>query len=473
MTQSTESGLVKALGTRDVFVAGVGLIVAATTLVSDFNGWFSIGTAFIAALVVAFIINMLLGLAVAELATTYPKAGALYDYGAAAVPGKGALDGITGIFLAFAFYGMFAFAGAGETLAGAFGFQALFSATGDVWPWIVAMTILAIIPNLLGIEVLAKVELYLIIGMLGLRWFFGAAGFFGAGDTGAWTASNWNAGVGMFDWTAVMAGGVALAFWSFVGIEFVAPLAEETKDPNRNIPRGIVYALVVILFTSLLMGLGVGGTQPTSDWLVTATSAAGCEGGCAQLAVGQAMFGDLGRTLMALATFLATLASMAIVYAAMPRVLYGVSRNGHFFGPLSRVFKTLHPRYRTPWTAILVTGLLYTWAAIAFGDVLNLVYSAAYAWLIIYVLYHVMVITSRFANPDVERPFQLQLWVPVVGIVLTVLAIYYAFQGAHGLFGTRSIWVFASSLVAAIISYALRGTSGVTSHLQEEVSQEL
>ncbi len=472
-TTETDVGLVKVLTTRDIVVAGVGLVVAATTLVSDFNGWFTLGSAFWWALVLAFLINLFLGLSVAELATTYPKAGAIYDYGAAAVPGTGSLAAVTGIFLAFSFYAMFAFAGPGETVAGAFGFQGLFNGSGAIWPWIVAMTILAVIPNLLGIEVLAKVELVLIIGMLGIRWLFGLAGFAGLGETGAWSAANWNAGIGIFDWSTVLAGGLALAFWSFVGIEFVAPLAEEAKSPTRSLPRGIVIGLLIILFTSLLMGFGVGGTLPTSEWGAVAFGELGCEGQCAQLAVGQTMFGGGGKFAMALATFLATFASMTIVYAAMPRVLYGVARNGHFFGPLSKVFGSVHPRYRTPWVAIVVTAVLYTAAAIAFQDVIELIFSAAYAWLVLYVGYHVMVITSRFTNPDVDRPFKLPLVMPVIGVLGTIVAIYYAFAGVHGLFGVRSIWIFVGSLVAALAAYALRGSSGMAEHLAEEIHQEL
>jgi amino acid transporter len=469
----TDGGLVKALSGWHVFIAGVGLVVAASTLVSDFVGWFSIGSAFVMALLIAFVINLLLGLSVAELSTTYPKAGALYDYGAAALPGTGALATIAGIFLAFSFYGMFAFAGPGETVAGALGFQALFNGSGSIWPWIIVMTLLAVTPNLLGIKFLLRFELLLIIGMLGLRWIFGLAGFFGLGDTGGWSASNWDAGIGMFEWGLVMSGGVALAFWSFVGIEFVAPLAEETKNPTKAMPRGIIWALVAIIGTSLLMGLGVGGTQPTSAWAEVAFSEVGCGGDCAQLAVGEAMFGNTGRWLMALATFLATLASMSVVYAAMPRILYGVSRNGHFFGPLSRYFRRLHPKYRTPWIAIIVTGVLYTVAAIAFQNVVELIFSAAYAWLVIYVFYHLLVIGSRFFNPDVGRPFKLPLVFPTAGVVLTIVAIYYAFEGVHDFFGIRAFWIFAGAAVASVISYALRSASGIESRLHDEISQAL
>ncbi len=251
-----EKGLVKALGTRDIFMAGVGLVVAASTLVSDFNGWFAGGRGFAVALTAMFVANLFLGLSTAELATTYPKAGALYDYGAAATPGGKTAKTIVGVFLGFLFYSMFAFAGGGETTAGAAGAQGLFEG-GSLSLWIIILTVLAVIPNLLGISVLAKVELWVVLAMLGIRYFFGLAGFAGFSDRGGWSLSNIPAGEVTF--TAIIALGGAFAFWSFVGIEFVAPLAEETRDPTRSIPRGIIWGLVAILATSLFMGFGVLG----------------------------------------------------------------------------------------------------------------------------------------------------------------------------------------------------------------------
>ena len=251
LTSNTDQGLIKALSTRDVFMAGVGLVVASSTLVSDFEGWIGIGTAFAMALLMGFVINLLLGLSAAELAVTYPRAGAIYDYGAAAFGGKGAKASITGIFLGFSFYAMFGLVGALETNAGAFGLRAIFNtndaeildtSTADVLlPWIIGMTILAVIPNLLGIQILARVEFLVVIVMLSIRWIFGLFGYFGAGSTGGWSASNWDAGLSMWDWfgsDGVIAAGLIIAIWSFIGIEFVGPLAEETKDPARMIPKG-------------------------------------------------------------------------------------------------------------------------------------------------------------------------------------------------------------------------------------------
>src|SRR5918996_3807085 len=122
--RTEQAGLEKTLGTWPVFVAGVGLVVAASTLVSDFVGYFTIGLAFLVALLIAFVINLLLGLSCAELSTTYPRAGALYEYGSRAIPWRGP-PVVTGLFLAVAFYAMFGLVRALEIAAGAVGPPAL------------------------------------------------------------------------------------------------------------------------------------------------------------------------------------------------------------------------------------------------------------------------------------------------------------------------------------------------------------
>jgi amino acid transporter len=396
------------------------------------------------------------------LAVTYPKAGALYDFGAAAAPGGPKVKALVGVFLGMLFYIMFAFGGAGETVAGAAGAQGLFEA-GTISLWVIILTVLAVIPNLLGISLLARIELWTVVVMVGIRWLFGLAGFAGLNSVGSWSWGN--LAVGDASFAGIIALGGAFAFWSFVGIEFVAPLAEETKDPARSIPRGIVWGLVAILGTSLLMGIGVSGLDPA--WIDKVNPNA------PQLDVGTAMFGGTGRVLMAIASVLATYSSMTIVYASMPRIIYGISRNGHFFGPLSKVFGTVHPRYRTPWTATLLTAVIYVIFAIQYGGVVELILSAAYTWLLLYVIYHLLVLMSRFVNPDVARPFRLPLWVPAVGFVLTAYLLWAAFKGAHAVYGGRALWMIGASALVAVVGVFLEKTSGVTSRLEEEVQQKI
>ncbi|MGF1595674.1 MAG: APC family permease [Acidimicrobiales bacterium] len=456
--------LAKSLGTREVFIAGVALVVASTTLVSDFQGYFGLGLAFAMAIFLAFIVNLLLGLSVAELATEYPKAGALYEYGHDIF--GGAIGKFIGIFLAFTFAGMFVFAGAGETAAGGFGLQALFNQSTNLNWFIVALTVAGVIPNILGIRVAAWVSAVLLVGMLGIRWFFGLAGFLGFSDATSWSSANLDTGgPGSFDWfgsDGLLAAGLVLGFWTFVGIEFVAPLAEEVRNPRRNMVAGIVVGLVVILGTSWLMGLGVAGTQPEPGvtWAqVAIDETAECAGSCPQLVVGEAMFGGTGRALMALASVMATLGSMTVAFAAIPRIIFGIAREGNFFGPASRPFSVLHPRFDTPVLAIVFFATMATLAALFSSDVVDWIFAGAYVWLLIYAAYHILLMANRALRTGGERRLLGRAgWgVGVVGLAVTILALYYAFLGAHEFFAKKAAWVIGFALLASIVAFLLPG----------------
>ncbi len=456
----TTGELTKSIGTWQVFAAGVALVVASTTLVSDFNGYFALGLSFAVAILIAFVINLLLGLSVAELAVDHPKAGALFEYGRAIF--GGAAGRFIGVFLAFTFAGMFVFAGAGETAAGGLGLQALVNSDSNLNLYILVLAVAAVIPNLFGIRTAAWVSAGLLVGMLGIRWFFGLAGFLGFSDAGSWSAANLNTGgPGALDWFGaggVLALGLVLAFWTFVGIEFVAPLAEETKNPRRNLPMGIVIGLLVILGTSWLMGLGVTGTTPPGGGSWADLAGAECAGSCPQLVVGEQMFGGVGRGLMALASVAATLGSMTVAFAAIPRILYGVARDGLFFGPLSRPFGTLNPRLGTPVLATVSFAVVATGAAMFSANVVDWIFAGAYVWLLIYLAYHLLLIANRFLGSARHSDHLLGVFgipVAIAGFVLTLVGLYYAFLGAHLFFLQKAAWVIGLALLASVVAIVL------------------
>ena len=144
----SQPALVKALGTRDVFVAGVALVVASTTLVSDFVGYFTLGLSFAMAIIIAFVINLFLGLSASELAVWSPRAGAIYDYGRDVVGGTAGK--LVGLFLGLTFAGMFVLVGPSEASAGGFGLQALFDATSGLNWFILIMAVIALHPEPAG-----------------------------------------------------------------------------------------------------------------------------------------------------------------------------------------------------------------------------------------------------------------------------------------------------------------------------------
>ncbi len=450
--------LTKSLGTWEVMVAGVALVVAASTLVSDFSGFFTLGGAFAAALIAGFFINLLLGMSAADLSVAYPKAGALYDYARAILGEK--IGSFAGVFLGFAFFGVGAFAVSGESVAGAFGLKALLQSDLDIRYFILILYILAVIPTILGIKTTAWVSAGLLLFMLGIRWFFGLAGFAGLGATGDWSTANLSSDVGILDWFGqggILTMGLALAFWSFVGIEFACSLAEEVKQPKKSLPRGIILGLAVILSTSLIMGLGVTGTAPLPVWQTAINGEFGAGGQAPQLAAGQMMFGQIGYLLMALASVAATLGSLVIIFTAMPRILYSIARKGHFFGPLSKPFGALYPQYKTPVIATVFTFILFIIPALYNSAVIDWVFSAAYVWIILYMVFHLLAFANRTLHPNVPRAFAGRWFKPmtILGAIATLVALYYAFAGAHWQYGSRAFIVLSFAFVATVISFWL------------------
>ena len=450
------SKLSKSLNSWDIFIAGVAGIIVTTTLISDLTGYFTLGIGFAIAIALAFIVNLLLGISAADLSVAYPRSGGLYDFAKGIFGGR--LGRFLGVFLGLTFYGTIAFAVSGETTAGAFGLRALFRSNIALGFFVIALGILAVVPNIFGLKTASWINAILLVFMLGIRWLFGIVGFLGLGATGTWSFANLAQEVSLnwFGEGGIVTGGIALALWALVGIEFVCFLAEEVERPEKALPKGIILSLFVILVTSLVMGLGITGTQPLSAWQTLAVSEAACAGDCPQLAVGDAMLGDRGYTLMALASVTSTLSSLIVAYSAMPRILYSIASNGDF-GVLSNFFSKLNPKYGTPVMATLFTFVVYSVLTLSSGEVVKWIYSAAYLWVVLYVAFHALALLNRRLKPKTSQAFSGWWFQPmtVAGIVLTTLSIYYAFAGSHVEFGGRALLVILVALGAAIFSFVI------------------
>ena len=450
------SELPKLLNSTDIFIAGVAGIIVTSTLISDLTGYFTFGIGFAIAFALAFIVNLLLGMSAADLSVAYPKSGGLYDFAKEIFGGR--LGRFLGVFLGLTFYGTIALAVSGETTAGAFGLRALFDSDLSIKFFVVVISIISVVPNIFGLKTASWVNAILLVFMLGIRWMFGILGFSGLSATGTWSFANLAQGASLnwFGEGGIVTGGIALAFWSLVGIEFVCFLAGEVDRPEKALPKGIILSLFVILVTSLVMGLGITGTQPLSAWQTLMASEAACAGDCPQLAVGDAMLGDTGYTLMAIASVTSTWSSLIVAYSAMPRILYSIASNGDF-GALSNFFSKLHPKYGTPVMATLFTFVFYSVLALTSGEVVEWIYSAAYLWAIVYIVFHVLALLNRRLKPKASQAFSGSWFQPmtVAGIILTTLSIYYAFAGSHLEFGGRALLVILVALGSAVVSFII------------------
>lgn len=214
-------------------------------------------------------------------------------------------------------------------------------------------------------------------------------------------------------WTGVLVGAF-LAFYAFIGFEDMVNVAEEVRDPERNMPRAILWAI------------GVSTTLYLAVSLVAITSVP-----LAELAASDAPLALIYATLTGREPLLITFIGMlAVVNGALiqmimaSRVLYGMAMRGW----LPRAFGRIHPRTRTPLLATgLVAGIVLALALT--GTTENLAKATSFALLLVFALANLALWRLKGRGPTVKSRFVVPRWVPALGcaaslaVVLIQLAI--------------------------------------------------
>lgn len=157
-------------------------------------------------------------------------------------------------------------------------------------------------------------------------------------------------------WSGILGFGLVFGILNFVGFESAAPMAEETADPRRNIPRSVLYSVFILGFIYLLMSFAA-----VFGWGI---------GDLAKFATNAAPFDAMGNRVLGIGTLLvflaATNSSFGCALATInqgSRVLMSMGRNGLLPTSVGGV----HPRYRTPHQAAAVLGVIALVFAVAAG----------------------------------------------------------------------------------------------------------
>lgn len=411
------------IGWPGIAAAAIGLVVASTTFAGNFNGWGIAGPSYIIALAVGFAINLFVLWAYSELATMYPREGQIFEFTKQAFD-KGRLNGWGKRLAAGAgtsYWLIFGLVFAAEATAGA---SAMLSTTGlgSVTLWIGAILLIALIINLFGVKISMSIELMLVAVMVGVRILMGVAGFTGLNQIGGWQLSYVLDGFSALEFGAVFSV-LTLGFWAFVGLEFATPLVEETRNPSTNIPKGMLIGVCTILATGLIMGFGVMGV------VNPATSQGVYTGNAPQIEIAGMMLGSTGAILAGIASFAATLGSVNVSFAAIPRIIQAMAEEGYW----PSIFAWEHPDYNSPWPAIMLTFVLFLLPTLFSGSVVELINAATVVWLLAYVWIFGLAIKMRFSHSAVERPFSVPSPIYAAGVVLILFVLWRAYQGAYSL----------------------------------------
>lgn len=209
--------------------------------------------------------------------------------------------------------------------------------------------------------------------------------------------------------------GAAIVFFAFIGFDIVATAAEETKDPRKDLPRGIIGSLLICTVLYVAVSLVVVGMQNYTELSSEAPLAD------AFRSVGLPFFSGL----ISVGALAGLTSVVMILMLGQSRVLFAMSRDRLLPPKLAAV----HPKYGTPYRITLITGVVVAVLAglVPLGTLAELVNIGT---LFAFVLVSIGVIVLRRTRPDLPRSFRVP-WVPFLPIV-SVLACFYLMLNLPG-----------------------------------------
>ena len=205
---------------------------------------------------------------------------------------------------------------------------------------------------------------------------------------------------GQFGWSGV-ARGAGVIFFAYIGFDAVSTAAQEAKNPQRDMPIGILGSLVICTILYILLGFTLTGVLNYTQLNTAAPVAAGIE------ATGVRW----GSLVVMLGTFAGLTTTMLVMLLGQSRVFYSMSRDGLLPGWAGHI----HPRFRTPWISSIVVGFF---VAIFAGALPIQVLSqlTSIGTLLAFVIVCAGVWILRVRRPDLPRAFKAPL-VPVTPIL--------------------------------------------------------
>jgi APA family basic amino acid/polyamine antiporter len=200
-----------------------------------------------------------------------------------------------------------------------------------------------------------------------------------------------------------MMSGAAIVFFAFIGFDAVSTTAEETKNPQRNMPIGIIASLIICTVLYVLMAAVITGmrkyTTYFGDSAAVATAFAGRRWAQAVISAGA----------------LAGLTSVLLVFQlGQPRIFMAMARDGL----LPQYFARIHPRFRTPHITTIWTGVAVGVVAML-TDIGSLADLTNIGTLFAFVLVCLGVIILRRKDAARPRPFRVPLvpLFPIIGVL--------------------------------------------------------
>ena len=303
-----------------------------------------------------------------------------------------------------------------------------------------AVIIIGLVTTLLviGIKESANTTSAMVVLKVGIILFFLAIGVF------LINPENWNnpatGGFAPNGFKGISAA-AAIIFFAYIGFDAVSTAAEETKNPARDMPFGIIMSLLIctvlyIALSAVMTGMAPWQTLGTPEPMITAL----------QQAEGPPGLLTFSRFIIALGAVIAMGSVLMVFQLGQPRIFFSMSRDGL----LPKFFSKVHPKFRTPYIGTIITGTFVATFA-AFANIAEVVDLTNIGTLFAFVLVSAGVIFLRRTDPDRPRPFRVP-WVPITPIISILACLYLMLQLP------RITWIrFGVWLLLGLVIYFLYG----------------
>lgn len=235
--------------------------------------------------------------------------------------------------------------------------------------------------------------------------------------------------------------GAAVVFFAYIGFDAVSTVAEETKNPSRDLPIGIIASLIICTILYVLVAGVFTGMVP---WETVRSWTSAQRGESLTMALEtvapQALWQN---TVIAFGSVVAHTAVLLVFQLGQPRIFFSMARDGL----LPSVFASVHPRFKTPHVTTILTGIAVGGIA-AFATVDEMVSLTNIGTLFAFILVCVGVMVLRHKDPERPRPFRVPLGpylLPGLGALSCALLIYFLPEGSY--------WRFVGWLMLGLSVY--------------------